>query len=46
MQGADIVLAKSLGAALGVRVEFVQTSWPTLLQDLKDGKYHIAMRLV
>ena len=32
---ADIELAKSLAVSLGVELEFVHTSWPTILDDLK-----------
>jgi len=42
-EGIDIDMAKSLGAALGVEVEFVQTKWSDLLPDLLAGKYDIAM---
>lgn len=43
VQGADIELAKSLAESLGVACEFVHTTWPTLLDDLKAGRYDIAM---
>ena len=42
-EGFDVDAARSLGAALGVRVRFVQTSWPTLVDDLHAGRYDIAM---
>ena len=41
--GIDIDLARDLANALGVQVVFVQTSWPTLEQDLMSGEYDIAM---
>jgi cyclohexadienyl dehydratase len=41
--GLDIDLAQSLGAALGVKVEFVQTSWPNLAKDFDAGAFDIAM---
>jgi len=41
--GIDIDLARSLAAGLGVAVEFVPTTWPSLLADLLDGRYDIAM---
>ncbi len=41
--GIDIDLANSLGQTLGVEVEFVQTTWPTLMQDFEAGKFDIAM---
>jgi cyclohexadienyl dehydratase len=41
--GFDIDLAESLGKALGVRVEFAPTSWPTLSEDFQAGKFDVAM---
>ena len=41
--GYDIDAAKLLAEALGVKVVFVQTSWPTLMKDLLDDKFDIAM---
>jgi cyclohexadienyl dehydratase len=41
--GFDIDFAESLGKALGVKVEFVQTSWPALMKDYEDGKFDVAM---
>ena len=41
--GYDIDAAKMLGEALGVKVIFIQTSWPTLMRDLLDDKFDIAM---
>jgi cyclohexadienyl dehydratase len=41
--GLDIDLARSLGAALGVKVEFVATSWPDLAKDFDAGAFDIAM---
>jgi cyclohexadienyl dehydratase len=41
--GLDIDLAHSLGAALGVKLEFVSTSWPSLTADLEHGAFDIAM---
>ncbi len=41
--GIDIDLARDLAAGLGVEVEFIETSWPTLVEDLVAGKYDIAM---
>jgi cyclohexadienyl dehydratase len=41
--GLDIDLAQSLGKALGVKVEFVPTSWPTLMGDFAAGKFDIAV---
>lgn len=42
-RGIDIDLARRLADALGAEVRFVETSWPTLMSDLKTGKYDIAM---
>ena len=41
--GLDIDLAQSLAAALGVKVEFVATSWPNLAKDFDAGAFDIAM---
>ena len=41
--GVDIELAKDLAASLGAKVEFIKTSWPTLLTDLQAGKFDIGM---
>jgi cyclohexadienyl dehydratase len=41
--GFDVDLARSLGAALGVRIEFVATSWPNLAKDFDAGAFDIAM---
>ena len=42
-RGYDIDAAKALGEALGVEVVFVKTTWPTLMQDLLDNKFDVAM---
>jgi cyclohexadienyl dehydratase len=41
--GFDIDFAESLGKALGVKVEFVQTAWPNLMKDFEAGKFDVAM---
>jgi cyclohexadienyl dehydratase len=41
--GFDIDQAHDLGRALGVRVEFVPTSWPTMAKDFENNKFDIAM---
>jgi cyclohexadienyl dehydratase len=41
--GFDIDLAQSLGAALGVKIEFEATSWPNLTKDFEAGAFDIAM---
>ena len=41
--GADIVMAKKLAQELQVKVEFVPTTWSTLLPDFMAHKYDIAM---
>lgn len=42
-EGMDIDLAEAMGKALGVKVEFVKTTWGTLLPDLLADKYDIAV---
>lgn len=41
--GFDIDMARSLGQALGVTVEFVPTTWANLARDLDSGRFDIAM---
>ena len=41
--GLDIDAAQALGAALGVKVEFVATRWADLTRDLAAGDFDIAM---
>ncbi len=41
--GIDIDLAKNLAAALGAEIQWVHTSWPTLMPDLNEGLYDIGM---
>jgi cyclohexadienyl dehydratase len=42
-RGIDIILADDLAASLGVKVQLVKTSWPTLMDDLQAGAFDIAM---
>ncbi|TBW40303.1 transporter substrate-binding domain-containing protein [Siculibacillus lacustris] len=42
-EGYDIDVAEALGAALGVKVEFVATSWPKLMDDFVADRFDIAM---
>ncbi|WP_315720082.1 MULTISPECIES: transporter substrate-binding domain-containing protein [unclassified Bradyrhizobium] len=41
--GFDVDMAESLGKALGVKVEFVPTSWPQLMKDFEADKFDVAM---
>ncbi|WP_247749284.1 MULTISPECIES: transporter substrate-binding domain-containing protein [unclassified Rhizobium] len=41
--GADINMAKDLAASLGVKVEFVTTTWKTMLDDFKAGQFDVAV---
>jgi ABC-type amino acid transport substrate-binding protein len=41
--GIDIDLVRNLADSLGAQVVFVPTTWPTLMQDLKSGKFDIAV---
>ena len=41
--GFDAALAEDLGEELGVRVEYVPTSWPTLMEDTLAGKFDLAL---
>ena len=41
--GFDAELAKDLADALGVGLEFVETSWPTLMDDTVAGRFDLAI---
>ncbi len=41
--GFDAELAEDLAAALGVELEYVETSWPTLMEDTLSGKFDLAV---
>lgn len=41
--GIDIAMAHDFAKYLGVGVSFIDTSWPTLMTDLEQGKFDIAM---
>ena len=41
--GIDIEMAHDLAKSLDAKVVFIKTSWPTLMTDLKDGKFDIGM---
>src|SRR5471030_2862345 len=42
-RGFDVDMAESLGKALGVKVEYVQTAWPQLMKDFEANNFDIAM---
>ncbi|GGX99914.1 cyclohexadienyl dehydratase [Litchfieldella qijiaojingensis] len=42
-EGFDIDMAEYLAKEMGLEVEFVETSWPTLMDDLKADEYDIGM---
>ena len=42
-EGFDAELAEKLAASLHVKVEYVPTTWKTLSQDTKDGKFDLAL---
>lgn len=41
--GLDIEMAKTLAKSLDVELAFIETSWPTLMEDLMNGKFDIGM---
>jgi cyclohexadienyl dehydratase len=43
VEGIDVDMANSLAKSLGVKLEIVKTSWPTLEADFRAGKFDIAM---
>ncbi|WP_407050680.1 transporter substrate-binding domain-containing protein [Methyloraptor flagellatus] len=42
-EGYDIDMANALATALGVKLELVGTSWPTLAKDFEADKFDVAM---
>ncbi len=42
-EGIDIELAHNLAATLDAEIQFVPTTWATLLEDLQEDKFDIAM---
>lgn len=42
-EGADIAMAESLAKAIGVKVEFVPTTWSAMSGDFVAGKFDVAM---
>ena len=41
--GFDVELAEELAEKLGVEIEYVNTSWPTLMDDTLAGKFDLAI---
>ena len=41
--GIDIAMAKDLAKHLGVNLKFIETTWPTLMTDLMEGKFDVGM---
>lgn len=42
-EGIDAELSQLIADSLGVAIEYVPTTWPTLTQDTLDGKFDIAL---
>lgn len=42
-EGFDVELAEALSDELGVRIEYVRTTWPTLMEDTLSSRFDIAM---
>jgi cyclohexadienyl dehydratase len=42
-EGYDIDMANALGSAMGVKVEFVPTAWPKMMEDFTTDKFDIVM---
>jgi cyclohexadienyl dehydratase len=42
-RGFDVDMAEALGKAIGVKVEYVQTSWPQMMRDFEADDFDIAM---
>ncbi len=43
LKGIDIDLAQNLANSLGVEIEWVETSWPSLMDDFRAGAFDIGM---
>ena len=43
LEGIDIALGESLANYLGFKLEWIPTSWPTLMTDLREHKFDVAM---
>jgi cyclohexadienyl dehydratase len=43
LSGADIGLAEELATRLGARPVYIRTSWPTLMADLRAGRFDVAL---
>ena len=41
--GFDAALAEALARSLGVKLEYVHTTWPTLMRDTLDRKFDLAL---
>ena len=42
-EGFDVELAEDIANSLGVKIQYVSTSWPTLMKDTLDGKFDLAI---
>lgn len=42
-EGIDAELSKIIADSLGVRIEYVPTTWPTLAKDVQSDKFDIAL---
>lgn len=42
-EGFDTALTEDLAASLGIEIEYVPTTWPTLMQDTLDRKFDLAV---
>lgn len=42
-EGHDIDVVEAMARELGVEIEYVQTSWPNLMNDILDDKFDIAV---
>ena len=43
LRGTDVEMAEELANSLGVTAVFVHTSWPTLMRDLSERRFDVAM---
>jgi cyclohexadienyl dehydratase len=43
LSGADVQMGEALAKSLGAQVQFVSTSWSTLMRDYRAGRFDVAL---
>ena len=42
-EGFDAALAEDLASSLGIEIQYIPATWPTLMQDTLDRKFDLAI---